>query len=294
MIDVTLTSSDQYFGSRRVAVLDQLGSGGNSTFSQGTYYPWGEVKGATNPQNAWSFATYWQDSASGLDYANNRYYSNMVGRFMTPDPSRSNRGPTNPQSWNRYAYTSGDPVNFHDPAGLMEEAICDEDGNECGHGGGDLPNQGWGCDSVYVMTAIDGVQMPGPCDFTPVFFAPPPKQTGTPTCDPAVGLNTGEVAAVQTVLGENSWYLIGHQSYAPGDVSGSPSGPTITSAAVYTEDKDMFSVFANRTQTKGFPSTIGAVATQPGQFLGYNNSPTGGNSQVQCRPVFTGWIVAMQ
>jgi hypothetical protein len=101
-----------------------------------------------------------------------------------------------------------------------------------------------------------------------VFFAPPPKQTGTPTCDPAVGLNTGEVAAVQTVLGENSWYLIGHQSYV--------------------------SVFANRTQTKGFPSTIGAVATQPGQFLGYNNSPTGGNSQVQCRPVFTGWIVAMQ
>jgi hypothetical protein len=45
---------------------------------------------------------------------------------------------------------------------------------------------------------------------------------------------------------------------------------------VYTEDKDMFSVFVNRTQMKGFPSTIGGVATQQGQFLGYNNSPTGG------------------
>jgi hypothetical protein len=109
-----------------------------------------------------------------LDYANNRYYSNAYGRFMTPDPYQASGGPSNPQSWNRYAYTSGDPVNFHDPAGLMEEAICDEDGNECGDDdGGSLPNQGWGCDSVYVMTAIDGVPMPSPCYFVPVFFAPP-------------------------------------------------------------------------------------------------------------------------
>jgi hypothetical protein len=43
-----------------------------------------------------------------------------------------------------------------------------------------------------------------------------------------------------------------------------------------TEDKDMFSVFVNRTQTRGYPSTIGAVATQPGKFTGYNNSSTGG------------------
>jgi RHS repeat-associated protein len=120
-MQVTNTSSDQYFGSRRVAVLDQLGSAGNSTFSQGTYYPWGEVKGGTNPQNAWSFATYWQDSASGLDYANNRYYSNAYGRFMTPDPYQGTSGgsgdPDNPQTWNRYAYVVGDPVNWVDPDG---------------------------------------------------------------------------------------------------------------------------------------------------------------------------------
>src|ERR1700733_12215647 len=34
---VGLSSSDQYFGSRRLAVVDQLGSAG-------TYFPWGEVK----------------------------------------------------------------------------------------------------------------------------------------------------------------------------------------------------------------------------------------------------------
>jgi hypothetical protein len=55
---------------------------------------------------------------------NNRYYSNIGRRFMTPDPSRSSGGPSNPQSWNRYAYVSGDPVNFRDPRGLMEEEVC--------------------------------------------------------------------------------------------------------------------------------------------------------------------------
>ena len=107
---VGLSSSDQYFGSRRLAPMDQLGS-------VGTYFPWGENKGGTNPQDTWSFATYWQDSVSGLDYANNRYYSNAYGRFMTPDPYMASGGPGDPQSWNRYAYTRGDPINRYDPAG---------------------------------------------------------------------------------------------------------------------------------------------------------------------------------
>jgi RHS repeat-associated protein len=51
----------------------------------------------------------------------NRYYSNAYGRFMTPDPYQGNGGgpgdPNNPQSWNRYAYTVGDPVNWNDPDG---------------------------------------------------------------------------------------------------------------------------------------------------------------------------------
>jgi hypothetical protein len=40
---------------------------------------------------------------------------------MTPDPYRATakgNNPNNPQSWNKYAYTLGDPVNFGDPAGL--------------------------------------------------------------------------------------------------------------------------------------------------------------------------------
>jgi RHS repeat-associated protein len=112
-MQVTLASSDQYFGSRRLAAMDQLGSVGN-------YFPWGEDKGGTSPQNTWNYATYWRDSASGLDYANNRYYNNAYGRFMTPDPYTASGGPNDPQSWNRYAYTRGDPVNRYDPAGMAD------------------------------------------------------------------------------------------------------------------------------------------------------------------------------
>jgi RHS repeat-associated protein len=123
----TLSTSDQYFGGRRLAVIDPLGSAG-------TYYPWGEDKGSTNPQDTWSFATYWRDSATGLDYADNRYYSNAYGRFMTPDPYRRSAHPRNPQSWNRYAYALGDPVNRNDPKGLCSyndwDYGMDEDSGE--------------------------------------------------------------------------------------------------------------------------------------------------------------------
>jgi RHS repeat-associated protein len=74
-----------------------------------------------NPQDSWGFATYWRDSATGLDYANQRYSSSQFGRFMTPDPNSGSGQAGNPQSWNRYAYVLGDPVNGIDPTG---EGTC--------------------------------------------------------------------------------------------------------------------------------------------------------------------------
>jgi hypothetical protein len=43
---------------------------------------------------------------------------------MTPDPYMASGGPSDPQSWNRYAYTRGDPVNRLDPRGLGDESTC--------------------------------------------------------------------------------------------------------------------------------------------------------------------------
>jgi hypothetical protein len=45
-----------------------------------------------------------------------------TGRFLTPDPYMAAAGgpndPSNPGSWNRYAYVQGDPVNHIDRSGL--------------------------------------------------------------------------------------------------------------------------------------------------------------------------------
>lgn len=49
-------------------------------------------------------------------YANLRYESSSLGRFFQPDPVGGD--PTNPQSWNRYAYALNDPLNLVDSLGL--------------------------------------------------------------------------------------------------------------------------------------------------------------------------------
>jgi RHS repeat-associated protein len=82
-----------------------------------SYYPYGEEETPT-ANDRQKFATYTRDSATGLDYAQNRYYASQIGRFTTADPYRASAKRRNPQSWNRYAYVQGDPINANDPTGL--------------------------------------------------------------------------------------------------------------------------------------------------------------------------------
>jgi RHS repeat-associated protein len=66
---------------------------------------------------------YFRDAETGLDYAMNRFHNPGTGRFMMPDPYMNSAGPTDPGSWNRYAYTRGDPVNRIDPNGTCDEYV---------------------------------------------------------------------------------------------------------------------------------------------------------------------------
>src|SRR5712692_243036 len=114
-----------FFGGKRLLaggaafIQDRLGS---SRRTQGgadmSFYPYGEDKGTTQPNDQLKFATYTRDTASGLDYADQRYYANNFGRFLSPDPYKTSEGAKNPGSWNRYAYVGGDPVNRTDRSGL--------------------------------------------------------------------------------------------------------------------------------------------------------------------------------
>ena len=94
-------------------VQDRLGTVTVQGTERMRYWPYGEERGtATQKRQKW--ATYWRDEI-GVDYAMARYQEK--GRFLSPDPSGA-ADPTDPGSWNMYAYAGGDPINFNDPDGL--------------------------------------------------------------------------------------------------------------------------------------------------------------------------------
>ena len=109
-----MLATDRYFAGRKLQYEDRLGSKDPGP----GYYPYGEQIAATaNPAD--KFATYHRD-ATGLDYADQRYYHSASGRFVSSDPYQASAGTTEPTSWNRTAYVGNDPVNFRDSRGLME------------------------------------------------------------------------------------------------------------------------------------------------------------------------------
>ncbi|HVP45637.1 MAG TPA: RHS repeat-associated core domain-containing protein [Bryobacteraceae bacterium] len=124
-------------GTGREVAQNRLGSVAGS-YPNGTYYyPYGEDTGT--PLLGDNFATYYRDGTTGLDYAKNRYYSPILGRFNTPDPSGSDAADlSDPGSWNMYAYAGGDPINFNDPDGLIK--CSDAPRLETGQTFGDLIN----------------------------------------------------------------------------------------------------------------------------------------------------------
>ena len=135
-------ASNVYFGGKlvktagTVVVTDRLGSvrwkGNGETYH---YHPYGQQYAgdstASKVDGKEKFGTYFRD-ADGKDYADQRYFSQGAGRFWTPDPYQASGGPADPGSWNRYAYTRGDPVNLRDRRGLEDEDSEDGDPEDSG------------------------------------------------------------------------------------------------------------------------------------------------------------------
>jgi RHS repeat-associated protein len=60
------------------------------------------------------------DNESNTEHTWFRQLSTTEGRWLSPDPAGlAAVDPTNPQSWNRYAYVGNDPMSFVDPLGLF-------------------------------------------------------------------------------------------------------------------------------------------------------------------------------
>ena len=91
------------------------------------YAPYGEnYDGAGPSPSDLDFTGQFQDTLGGMYDFLYRNYSPVQGRWISPDPSgQASADPSNPQSWNRYAYVLNDPFVYTDPSGLDH---CEDQG----------------------------------------------------------------------------------------------------------------------------------------------------------------------
>jgi RHS repeat-associated protein len=89
------------------------------------YLPFGELNSSDSGITTHKFTGDERDSETGLDHTWFRQYSSSLGRWMRPDPAGlAAVDPSNPQSWNRYAYVLNNPLAYKDPLGL--ECVWDD------------------------------------------------------------------------------------------------------------------------------------------------------------------------
>lgn len=69
------------------------------------------------------FTGYEKDTETGLDFAEARYYDNRYGRFTAVDPLLASGHSADPQSFNRYAYVTNNPIALTDPSGELPEDL---------------------------------------------------------------------------------------------------------------------------------------------------------------------------
>src|SRR5579875_2212385 len=118
-----------------------------------------------------------RDSETGMDFFLARYYGSAVGRFTSPDPMNLGADPTDPQSWNAYAYVRNNPLALVDPMGLChmgaDNVAYDDEPGDCGGGSVTVTAQA----PPDVMPIF--VSLPSLLSDTqqPVSTAPPPAVT---------------------------------------------------------------------------------------------------------------------
>ncbi len=117
--------ADYTNGTTDFVLTDYLGStrlmtGVNqAVLSNMDYMPFGQqIAGGSATTDKFTGQEY--DSESGLYQFPFRYFESSMGRFLTPDPAGlAAADPMNPQSWDRYAYVTNNPLSVTDPLGLF-------------------------------------------------------------------------------------------------------------------------------------------------------------------------------
>jgi RHS repeat-associated protein len=128
-------------GGQRHLHLDHLGTprlitrAGGAKIAEHDYFPFGaeatplaqEIAAGYERDDPLRFTGHERDLNAGVipdnqnyyDYMHARMYVPQWGRFLSVDPILGN--PSQPQSWNRYAYVMNNPTNATDPTGRCEQ-----------------------------------------------------------------------------------------------------------------------------------------------------------------------------
>jgi RHS repeat-associated protein len=103
---------------------------GSSTVERCDYLPFGgELLATTNGRTtgmgyfsspdptATKFTGQYRDYETTNDWFLARTFGPGQGRFQSVDPGNAGADPSNPQTWNAYAYVGNNPLSYTDPSG---------------------------------------------------------------------------------------------------------------------------------------------------------------------------------
>jgi RHS repeat-associated protein len=120
-----------YYFSDHLKTASVITDAAGVTKAESDYYPWGgELQFVANDSNHYKFTGKERDE-TGLDYFGARYYSNGLGRFVTPDwAAKATAVPyaefADPQSLNLYSYVRNIPTTRYDTDGHCPDGICED------------------------------------------------------------------------------------------------------------------------------------------------------------------------
>lgn len=203
--DTTPSTTTTYYYGNQIGSSVLLTDAAGWPLASTTYYPFGQERTPSGGNDHYKFTGLERDNESGLDHAMFRQYSSTQGRWLSPDPYMGSYDLANPQSFNRYAYVSNNPMGRRDPSGLNEDdPIYDDptggfppDGGGGGGGGGSDPCPVDACVTAPPNPPVDPGD-PGPC----ISCVLPPTPVGPgqyiPPSNPAAPNNQAQPTACQT------------------------------------------------------------------------------------------------
>jgi len=146
-----------------VRLSSSLGS--RAYFSDRAFAPFAEKYDNFGNTANLNFTGDTQDSFTGLFDTPNRELSSAQGRWISPDPAGLRAvDPSNPQTWNRYAYVANNPNLYIDPLGLWRFPCSNPGGEGCWDPAGNGVNFGdnWNVFATIPIAPLSGAIWDGP------------------------------------------------------------------------------------------------------------------------------------